>query len=154
MSIRSRLCLLCFAAFALFLSLAVRADSDPAHMQPNSEKPQPWPGGIIPYDISKLTRTQQTIALRAMHRWVDTGAKIKFVPRTTEVEYINFTGITNAGNNTSHVGFKPGLSTDINITAFWWGQQEWMPAHELGHRPGVFSRARALGPRPVRYDPL
>jgi hypothetical protein len=27
------------------------------------------------YDISKLTPAQQTIALRAMQRWTDTGAK-------------------------------------------------------------------------------
>ena len=117
---------------------AVSADSDPAHRQANSAKPQPWPGGVIPYDISKLTPAQQTIALRAMQRWMDTGAKIKFVPRATEVEYVNFTGKTNAGNNTSQVGFKKGVRTDINITAFWWRQVEWMPAHELGHVLGFF----------------
>jgi hypothetical protein len=49
------------------------------------------------------------------------------------VEYVNFTGNTNAGNNTSHVGFVKGERTDINITAFWWRDLEWMPAHELGH---------------------
>jgi hypothetical protein len=114
------------------------ADSDPAHMPKNSERPQPWPGGIIPYDISKLSPAQQSIALRAMQRWMDTGARLKFVPRKTEVEYINFTGNTNAGNNTSQVGFKKGVRTDINITAFWWRQEEWMPAHELGHVLGFF----------------
>ena len=114
------------------------ADSDPAHMQKNSERPQPWPGGIIPYDISKLTPAQQGIALRGMQRWMDTGARIKFVPHKKEVEYINFTGNTNAGNNTSEVGFKKGVRTDINITAFWWRQEEWMPAHELGHVLGFF----------------
>jgi Astacin (Peptidase family M12A) len=116
----------------------LRADSDPAHMQKNSERPQPWPGGIIPYDISKLTPAQQSIALRAMQRWMDTGAKIKFIPHKTEVEYVNFTGNTNAGNNTSQVGFKKGVRNDINITAFWWRQEEWMPAHELGHVLGFF----------------
>jgi len=116
-----------------WLPLAVWAESDPAHQQKSSERPQPWPGGIIPYDISKLTPPQQTLALRAMQRWMDTGANIKFVPRTTEAEYVHFTGDTNAGNNTSQVGFKNGVRTDINITAFWWRQQEWMPAHELGH---------------------
>jgi hypothetical protein len=120
------------------LPLPVSADSDPAHMQANSEKPQPWPGGVIPYDISKLTSAQQSIALRAMQRWTNTGANIVFVPRTTEVEYVNFTGNTNAGNNTSLVGFKKGLRSDINITAFWWRQGPWMPAHELGHALGFF----------------
>jgi len=119
-------------------TLPVCADSDPAHMEHDSEKPQPWPGGVIPYDFSKLTAAQQSLALRAMRRWTDTGAKIKFIPRTTEVEYVNFTGKTDAGNNTSHVGFKKGERTDINITAFWWGEQEWMPVHELGHVLGFF----------------
>jgi hypothetical protein len=120
------------------LPLLASAQSDSAHMQTNSVKPQPWPGGVIPYDISKLTPPQQAIALRAMQRWMDTGANIKFIPRTTEVEYVNFTGQTSAGNNTSHVGFKKGERTDINITAFWWRDLEWMPAHELGHVLGFF----------------
>jgi hypothetical protein len=109
------------------------AEPDPAHMLAHSEKPQIWPGGIIPYDVSKLTVEQQAIALRAMKRWMDTGAKLKFIPRATEREYINFTGQTDAGNNTSHDGFQKGARTDVNITAFWWRQEEWMPAHELGH---------------------
>jgi hypothetical protein len=131
----------CYFAAALILALGMRllhADSDPAHEEKNSEKPQPWPGGVIPYDISKLTATQQTLALRGMQRWMDTGAKIKFVPRTNEAEYVNFTGKTDAGNNTSLVGYKKGEHADINITSFWWRQNEWMPAHELGHVLGFF----------------
>jgi hypothetical protein len=114
-------------------SVTVQAGSDPAHLQECFETPQPWPGGIVPYDISKLTPLQQTNALKGMQRWMDTGANIRFCPRTTEGEYVNFTGATNAGNNTSCVGFKRGVRADINITAFWWRQGEWMPAHELGH---------------------
>jgi hypothetical protein len=30
------------------LPLPASAQSDPAHKQANSEKPQPWPGGVIP----------------------------------------------------------------------------------------------------------
>lgn len=122
----------------LLMSLPALADSDPAHQAAGSEKPQPWPGGVIPYDVSKLTKPQQALALRAMQRWMDTGAKIKFTPRTNEIEYVNFTGNTDAGNNTSLVGFKKGEHADINITAFWWRQNEWMPAHELGHVLGFF----------------
>jgi len=114
------------------------ADSDPVHQQVSSEAPQPWPGGVIPYDISKLSPAQRTNALKGMQRWMDTGANIRFIPRTDEAEYVHFTGATNAGNNTSCVGFKKGVRTDINITAFWWRQQEWMPTHELGHALGFF----------------
>src|SRR5262245_33836969 len=109
------------------------ADSDPAHMDQHSERPKPWPGGVIPYDISKLTDEQQAIVKHAMQRWLDTGARIRFVPRTNETEYVYFTGATDAGNNTSQVGFREGVRTEINITAFGWRQEEWMPAHELGH---------------------
>ena len=112
------------------------ADSDPAHRSDCSETPRPWPRGVIPYDLSKLSADQQTNVLKAMRRWTDTGANIRFVPRTDQVEYVYFTGDTTAGNNTSTVGFKKGERTDVNITAFWWRQGEWMPAHELGHALG------------------
>lgn len=131
---------ICLSLALIIISAAwsVRADSDPAHEAGGVEKAQPWPGGVIPYDISKLTATQQALALRAMQRWMDTGARIKFIPRTNQVEYVNFTGNTNAGNNTSLVGYKKGEHADINITTFWWRQNEWMPAHELGHVLGFF----------------
>jgi hypothetical protein len=124
--------------FVLGISPAARAqESDPAHREAHPETPVIWPGGVIPYDISKLSERRQKLVLKAMQRWMDTGAQIQFVPRTTEVEYVNFTGQTNAGNNTSLVGFKKGKRADINITAFWWGG-EWMPVHELGHVLGFF----------------
>ena len=139
---RMSLCLLS-RSFGLVVVLALlpllaSAQSDPAHMDLSSEKPQPWPGGVVPYDISKLSAAQQTNALRGMQQWTNTGAKIVFVPRTTETAYVSFTGNTNAGNNTSQIGFKPGVRNDVNITAFWWRQGEWMPAHELGHVLGFF----------------
>src|SRR5580698_7584312 len=79
---------LCLTLLALVGAWPARADSDPAHQASGVERPQTWPGGIIPYDISKLTATQQTLVQRAMQRWMDTRAKIKFVPRTTELEYV------------------------------------------------------------------
>ena len=127
---------LAIATLLALLPLRTQADSDPAHKAAGSETPQPWPGGIIPYDISRLSPAQQTNVLKAMQRWVDSGANITFVPRSGQAEYVNFTGDTSAGNNTSCVGFKKGVRTDINITAFWWRQGEWMPAHELGHALG------------------
>jgi Astacin (Peptidase family M12A) len=125
--------LVCLAQVA-FVSMA--ADSDPAHCARDLETPLPWPDGIIPYDVSALAPDQQATVRHAMQRWMDTGARIAFVPRTSQKEYVNFTGRTDAGNNTSQTGFKPGTRADINITAFWWNQGEWMPAHELGHAIG------------------
>jgi len=114
-------------------SVPLQAQSDPVHRADHLEIPAPWPDGIIPYDISRLTAPQQQTVRRAMQRWMDTGARIVFVPRATRSEYVSFTGRTDAGNNTSQTGFKAGAHAEINITAFWWEQGEWMPAHELGH---------------------
>ena len=114
-------------------AFSTSADSDPTHMAAPSKRPQPWPAGVIPYDISKLTQDQQALVKRAMQRWMDTGARITFIPRTNQIEYVHFTGKTDAGNNTSHDGFRQAALVDVNITAFWWRQAEWMPAHELGH---------------------
>src|SRR5258705_258535 len=88
---------------------------------------------IIPYDISKLTMEQQAIVKRGMQRWMDTGAQISFVPRTNQEEYVFFTGNLTNGNNTTLAGYKKGTRVDVNITAFWWRQEEWMIVHELGH---------------------
>jgi hypothetical protein len=129
-----------FFNFAVLAMLAVigvaRADSDSAHMAAGSRKPLPWPDGIVPYDISKLDEGQQKTVLKAMKRWTDTGARVRFVPRSNQVEYVHFTGKIDAGNNTSRDGFHQGARVDVNITAFWWRQGEWMPAHELGHVMG------------------
>jgi len=118
---------------ALSATLCGWADSDPSHLSTDSELPAAWPEGIIPYDVSRLTEDQAITVRQAMQRWMDTSAGIAFVPRNSESAYVNFTGCTDAGNNTSQTGFKTGRRSDINITAFWWRQGEWMPAHELGH---------------------
>ncbi len=112
-------------------------ESDPAHRRAGTGKPRPWPGGVVPYDLSKLTEAQRAKVLSAMKRWEETGAAIRFVPRSDEAAYVFFTGRTDAGNNTSQVGYRPGVRVNINITAFWWAG-EWMQAHELGHVLGFF----------------
>jgi hypothetical protein len=114
----------------------LRAQSDPSHISRDSAQAVGWPDGIIPFDVSKLTPEQQVLAKQGMQRWMDTSARIAFVPRTTQAAYVNFTGRTDAGNNTSQTGCQPAGRVDINITAFWWRQGEWMPAHELGHALG------------------
>jgi len=133
----------CFGFLSLVLPVMLltnslaRAQSDPAHCATTSETAAAWPGGVIPYEVSPLDPRRQQLVLKAMQRWTATGANLRFVPRTNEIEYILFTGQTNAGNNTSFVGFKKGAHADINITAFWW-HDEWMAVHELGHVLGFF----------------
>jgi hypothetical protein len=119
--------------FTLLSTLPARAAESSIHTDADVKRPQPWPDGIIPYDILKLTPEQQAIVKRGMQRWQDTGAQINFVPRTNQQEYVFFTGNLTNGNNTSLVGYKKGARAEINITAFWWRQEEWMIVHELGH---------------------
>src|SRR3954467_10194046 len=73
---------------------AVDSNSDPAHVCRDSERPLAWPDGIIPYDLSHLSQAQQILARQAMQRWINTGARIAFVPRTSQTAYVNFTGRT------------------------------------------------------------
>ncbi len=113
------------------------AESEVAHRRDEAGKPLAWPGGVIPYDLSALTEERREKVLSAMRRWEATGAALRFVPRVDETAYVFFTGRTDAGNNTSQVGYRPGTRVDINITAFWWSG-EWMQAHELGHVLGFF----------------
>jgi Astacin (Peptidase family M12A) len=112
--------------------------SDPAHEDRTATRPRPWPSGVVPCDVSALSPDQRALAFKAMRRWMDTGARINFVERSNQTAYVRFTGRTDAGNNTSHVGYEKGVRIDVNITAFWWRQGEWMPAHELGHALGFF----------------
>src|SRR5436309_5789118 len=41
--------------FASVLSLAAlsQAADSPAHLDAHAKKPQPWPGGVIPYEVSE-----------------------------------------------------------------------------------------------------
>ncbi len=113
--------------------VAAEKTSDPAHVEAKTPKPALWPKGIIPYDLTQLNGEQRAMAQEAMHLWTRTGANIQFIPRTSETEYVFFTGKTDAGNNTTFNGYQKGKRVEINITAFWWRQGPWMPAHELGH---------------------
>jgi hypothetical protein len=125
--------LICLFAGIHSAALPLAVADSATHIDRHARKPQPWPNGVIHYDISKLTADQQAIVKRGMQRWMDTGAQISFVPRTNQEEYVFFTGNLTNGNTTSLVGYKKGARAEINITAFWWRQQEWMIVHELGH---------------------
>src|SRR5215471_5438202 len=90
---------------ALSAEPCTAADSDPAHVSGDCTKPISWPDGIVPYDVSKLEEGPRTTVRQAMQRWMDTGARIAFVPRSSQTAYLSFTGRTDAGNNTSQTGF-------------------------------------------------
>ena len=43
-------------------------ESAPAHRSGEMGKPLPWPGGVVPYELSKLTEAQRAKVLSAMKR--------------------------------------------------------------------------------------
>ncbi len=49
---------ICAALPAAILALDSEFTSDPAHMDAKTEKPLPWPKGIVPFDLSKLSLEQ------------------------------------------------------------------------------------------------
>ena len=89
--------LILLAVLSVGFSIGAEVGSDLAH-EAKTTKPLAWPGGVVPFDVSKLEEAQAKEARRAMEFWMPTGAKIEFVPRTTEAAYVFFTGKTDAGN--------------------------------------------------------
>lgn len=109
------------------------------HVDAKTEKPAPWPNGIIPFDLSRPvapTGHQCPVGHAPMdgHRC---EPHLHFGV-STQKEYVYFTGSLDAGNNTTFNGFRKGSRLEVNITAFWWRQGPWMPVHELGHALGLF----------------
>ena len=60
-----RLCFLTSLLLALGM-LPAHADSTATHQQVQAERPLPWPGGVIPYDLSRLSPDQQAQAMTAL----------------------------------------------------------------------------------------
>ena len=77
MSLRSLFSLVLLLALGSWVAKA--AGPDPAHVDLKTTKPLAWPGGVLPYDLSKLTEDQQATVHESMKRWEETGANLHFV---------------------------------------------------------------------------
>ena len=59
----------------------------------------PWPGGIVPYEFTNtLTAAQQQTYLDGLREW-ELAANVKFIPHTTQTNWILFTYNTNYLDN-------------------------------------------------------
>ncbi len=89
-----------------------------------------WPGGVVPYTINaNVTTTGDTSISRAIQHW-ESKTAIRFVPRTNQADYIEFTG---SNSNNSFIGRKGGAQT-VNFVQ----NSSCTLIHELGHAIGFF----------------
>jgi len=90
-----------------------------------------WYRHVVPYVFdANVTSLNQTRALDAMAA-IEAEANIKFIPRTSQTDYIRFRNST--GNN-SYVGEIGGAQT-VNIVSWTW---KYIIVHELLHALGCW----------------
>jgi len=88
-----------------------------------------WPGGRVPFTIADGTPDQQRIADAIAHWHANTA--IRFVPRTTETDFVEFF----AGDGCwSHVG-RQGGKQQISLSG---GCSTGNAIHEIGHTVGLW----------------
>ena len=88
-----------------------------------------WPGGTVPYTFDGVSADHQTLILKACADWA-AAANVHFTPRTTETDYVAFTGSTSG--NWSYVG-QIGGGQPVNIQDYY----EFLITHEIGHALGL-----------------
>ncbi len=90
-----------------------------------------WPGGVVPYTVDAAVTTTNRNRLRAAMDELQTVARIQFVPRTSEPNYLY---IQNGGGNNSYVGIIGGSQT-INLVNW---SYRYIICHELMHALGMW----------------
>lgn len=90
----------------------------------------PWPGGIIPYQFdSGITPQEQEIYLDGLREW-ELAANVKFIPHTTEANYVLLRFFYQKGTNTYVVsGTEPSILTIDSLARN-------QICHEAGHLLG------------------
>jgi len=96
-----------------------------------------WPGGVVPYAYEASVSSAHRVEFEAALRQWQLVANLKFVPRTTEVDYI--TVASGYDGNWSWVG-KVGGAQELHIQQ--WSdtgigsQAKYLICHEIGHALG------------------
>ena len=89
----------------------------------------PWPGGVVPYEFTNtLTAAEQATYLDGLREW-ELAANVKFVPHTTQTNWILFSYNTNFLDYVSGVSRSPQLVTVSSLSRAQVG-------HEMGHSFG------------------
>ena len=88
----------------------------------------PWPGGVVPYEITNaLTATQQQTLLDGLREWT-LAANVTFVPHTNQSRWILFGYNTNDFDAVSS-GYGPQMVTVNSLSRA-------QVCHEMGHSFG------------------
>lgn len=103
-----------------------------------------WQNNVLPYAIApNIPSNIRTSITQATVTWNNSLRNfIKLVPRTTQLDYVVFTGVNTLSNRvcgTSHVGRKGGAQNiNLNLQLFATGECDFSTIlHELGHAAGL-----------------
>ncbi|HEV2329278.1 MAG TPA: M12 family metallopeptidase [Verrucomicrobiae bacterium] len=89
----------------------------------------PWPGGIVPYEFTNtLTADQEQTYLNGLREW-ELAANVKFVPHTTQANWILFCYNTNFQDYVSGGSYSPQIVTVSSLSRA-------QVCHEMGHSFG------------------
>jgi parallel beta-helix repeat protein len=89
----------------------------------------PWPGGMVPYDFSNaVTAAEQQTYLNGLREW-ELAANVKFVPHTTQPNWIRFCYNTNFQDYVLGGSYSPQIVTVSSL-----GRAQ--VCHEMGHSFG------------------
>jgi hypothetical protein len=102
-------------------------------------RPDYWPGGIVPYVFDANVLPAERTAMRAaMDEW-EAVANVRFIPRTDQGDYVHIQDTSRQPDprdrvNNSEIG-RCGGKQIINISS--WGSR-FIMAHELAHTLGIW----------------
>ncbi|MCE9669109.1 M12 family metallopeptidase [Myxococcus stipitatus] len=101
-----------------------------------------WPGGVVPYTLDPALPAPQRV-LAAMSHW-EAHTRLRFVPRTTQADYVTFRSGNGCSSNVGRMGGQQFVTLGSGCTT---GNA----LHEIGHVLGLWhEQARADRDRHVR----
>ncbi len=118
--------------FALVSGLILQRGMAATFYQGVTPATVPWPGGIVPYEFDTnvvITPQQKEVYLDGMREW-ELAANVKFIPRTTESNYVILRFFYQQGTNTFENFFDaPSVMTIDSLSRA-------QICHETGHLLG------------------